>query len=99
MSELFHAQQLFAPGDSGLKSVVLEILHRPSMQAISLKSIAQELIDRYDLMEVERCLLALQEEELVELAYTSGYGVGLRAKQLKHCSLPSGTTRAYYSFE
>jgi len=55
------------------------------MQAISLKSIAQELIDRYDLMEVERCLLALQEEELVELAYTSGYGVGLRAKQLKHC--------------
>lgn len=80
MFGLLRLEQQFAPEDSVLKTVVLEILHRPQIQAISLKEITRELAGHYDYMEVERCLLALFDQELVELAYTSGYGVGLRAR-------------------
>ena len=71
-------QQLVAE-DTNLRTVVLEILHRPQSQAISLKEITREFAGRYDGIEVERCLLTLSEQGLIELAYTSGYSVGLRA--------------------
>jgi hypothetical protein len=77
-------QQEFLPEENVLKMVVLEILHRPQSQAISLKEIAQELAGRYDNIELERCLLALSEQGLVELAYTSGYSVGFRARPQSH---------------
>ena len=72
-------RQQFVAEDTNLRQGVLEILHRPSRQAISLKEIARELTGRYDGLEVERCLIALYEQGLVDLTYTSGYGVGLRA--------------------
>lgn len=80
MLQSVRLQQQFATEDSVLNRVVLEILHRPQIQAISLKEIARELADRFDSMEVGLCLLALSDQGLVELAYTSGYGVGLRAR-------------------
>jgi len=66
--------------DAVLKTVVLEILERPSNQAISLKEITRELANRYDPGELEHCLINLSEQGLVELVYTSGYDVGVRAR-------------------
>jgi len=79
MFQSFRLQQQFAAEDSVLKTVVLEILRRPSIQAIGLKEIAQELTGHYDRIELERCLIVLSEQDLIELAYTSGYSVGFRA--------------------
>jgi len=98
MSQSARLRQQFVVEDTSLRQVVQEILHRPSRQAISLKEIARELTDRYDGMEVERCLIALYEQGLVELTYTSGYGVGLRsiAQRVDSIFLPgiSGTRSA-----
>ena len=84
MSQSARLQQQFAAEDSVLKTAVLEILHRPQSQSVSLKHIARELASRYDPREVERCLIKLSEEGLAELVYTSGYDVGVRARPLKH---------------
>lgn len=83
MFQSVRLQQQFAAEDSVLKTVVLEILRRPQSQAVSLKEMVLELADRYSRIELERCLLMLSEQGLVELGYTSGYSVGFRAVHLR----------------
>lgn len=75
-------QELVSEADP-LRILVLEVLRRPSRPAMGLKEIARELADRYDSFELERCLLTLSTQGLVEIAYTSGYCVGFRARPLK----------------
>lgn len=80
MSKLVQSQQLQL---GILEAAVLEILRRPLLHPVSLKEIATELNQHYDIIEVEHCLQALSREGLVEPAYTSGYSLGFRARGLK----------------
>lgn len=93
MSQSARLRQQFVAEDTNLRQVVLEILHRPLKQTISLKAIERELTDRYDSVEVENCLFTLQEEGLVETAYTSGFRVGFRARRQLRGLGPSPLSR------